>query len=471
MKLYQKFRNSSLDTSPVGLYSGSDESGSVYTPAGARILAWTGTEGIHFCQTEGFGDMVFVVDPTAPPGDCIHPVAASLLDFIGLLIACKDASLIAQSYRWSRIRFEELTAAIRPTMKMRSVLRALENTYHPNSISDPYGYIAKQQNGFDYASLPLQPEYFEWCPIRPGRPKWEVGFGTGFADYCEKGKAGQELAINKNFLWNGENWSVPAVYLCEHGIVVDSYLEVPVQAIDHFLEKWAVRMTGAMSIEESMRCKLDDPLDLEIRGELSVNGKPAPIRKAYIQRWNPRSDNNWNARRTLEHYGLDREKGYLLRRECFLRKGKNPPIRTMDLTLQAEPVSVPGQRFIAPPAGESMTFVHPVTNEEHTLTVISQVREALDPNFLSNHPCCYTRLNFSVEPRISPDWFRVVDCDPGDQINGNADTPNAVQHFGKIPSAGHCAVSSVRYTPAEQITWRMVFRQKIRQDVSVPLLP
>ena len=471
MKLYQKFRYSSLDTTPVGLYSGPDESGSIYTPAGSRILGWTGTEGIHFCQTEGFGGVVFVVDPTAPPGDCVHPVAKTLLDFIGLLCSCKNAELIAQSYQWSRSHFEKLTAAIKPSMKMRSVLRALENTYHPTAIRDPYSYIAGVQKDFDYTSLPLHPDYFEWCPIRPGTPKWEVGFGTGFADYCEKGKAGQELAVNKQFQWHGENWCIPAVYLCENGIVVDAYMEVPSQAIDRFLEKWSNRMTEAMSIEEKMRCKLDDPLDLDVRGELNVNGKTAPLRKSYIQRWNPATENNWNTRRSLEHYGLDREKGYLLRRDCFLRKGKNPPIRTMDLMLQAEPVCVPGQRFIAPKAGESLTFLHPVTNITHTLTVNAQIREALDPNFLSNHPCCYTRLSFSVEPFISKDWFSVVDCDPGDLWNGNPEGPNTVQFTGKVPSAGHCAISSLRYTPAEQITWRMVFRQKIRQDVTIPVLP
>lgn len=468
MKLYQKFRNSSLDTSPVGLFSGSDESGSVYTPAGARIVAWTGTEGVHFCQVEGFGGIVFVVDPTAPPGDCVHPVAATLLDFIGLLIKCKDAALIAQSYQWSRTRFDELIGIIQPSMKMRSVLRALENTYHPTVIADPYGYIANQQKGFDYTSLPLQPDYFEWCPIRPGTPKWEVGFGTGFSEYCEKGKSGQELAVNKSFLWHGENWCVPAVYLCENGIIVDSYLEVPLQSIDRFTEKWAVRMTGAMSIEEQMRCKLDNPLELDLKADLNVNGKTAPLRKSFIQKWNPKDNNNWNTRRTLEHYDLDREKGYLMRRDCFLRKGKNPPIRTMELTLQAEPVSVPGQRFIAPKSGESITFVHPVSNQTHTLSVISQIREALDPNFLSNHPCCYTRLLFQLEPHISKDLFSVVDCDPGDQFSGNS---APLQFSGRIPSTGHCAVSSLRYTPAEQITWRMVFRQKIRQDVTVPILP
>lgn len=471
MMLYHKFRNSSLDTSPVGLISGPEKSDSVYTPAGSRILAWGEAEGVHFCQVEGFGGAVFAVNPSAPPGDCVHPVASSLLDFIGLICQCRNAGLIAQAYQWSRARFEEQIAAVSPTVKMSSVLRALKNTYHPAEITDPYGYIAKVQGEFDYSSLPLHPDYYEWCPIRPGTPKWDVGFGISFADYCEKGRAGQELAVNRSFLWNNENWFVPAVYLCDSGIVIDSCLEVSGEAVESFMEKWGNRPTESLSIEEEMRRKLDNPLEMDAKGSLTVNNNTLPLKKLYTLCWNPRAENNWKARRVLEHYGLDREKGYLLRRECFLRKGKQPPIRNMALTLQAEPVSVPGQRFTAPKSGEYMTFTHPATGKLHRLRVIAQTREALDPNFLSNHPCCYTRLTFSLEPQISRDLFSVVDCDPGDPWQGNADDPAAMFFTGKTPSAGHFALSSLRYTPAEQITWRMIFRQKLRQDVTIPLLP
>ena len=67
MKLYYKFRNSSLDTAPLGILTGSDTSSNVYTPSGARIIGWAEDMVVHFCQVEGFGGMVFVVDPNAPP--------------------------------------------------------------------------------------------------------------------------------------------------------------------------------------------------------------------------------------------------------------------------------------------------------------------------------------------------------------------------------------------------------------------
>lgn len=471
MDLYRKFRNSSLDTAPLGLWSGEETSASVFTPSGARIVAWCSENGSHFCQVEGFGDMVFAVDPSAPPGDCVHPVAVTLADFIGLMAVCRHADLILNAYRWSRTLFTQRMAAITLSYKTRSVLRALENTYHPPKISDPYGYITGLQKDLDYTALPLHPNYFEWCPIRPGALRWDVGFGTGFSEFCERKKAGQELSVQRPFRWHDESWMIPAVYLCEDGIVVDSYLEVPGDALAAFVEKWGYQKDTDLTIEAKMQRALEYPLSCSATGSLFVNEKPGPLKRSMTLLWDPTQENTWKARRTLEHYGLDRDRGYLIRREHFLRKGKNPPIRTMELKLEADPVSVPGQRFIAPRPGEQVQFIDPSTGRLHSLTVISLTREALDPNFLSDHPCCYTRLNFSLDPPISRELFSIVDCDPGDPFHRDNDGPSALLFSGKIPTAGYFAVSSLRHAPADTITWRMIFRRKLRQDITVRVLP
>ena len=465
MYLYQKFRNSSLDTSTLGLYCGSDISDSVYTPTGYRILGWTGNAGVHFCQITGFGDAVFAVDPSAPPGDCVHPVAKTLTDFIRLIHDCRSAEIVYRTYQWSRSRFEAAVNAIRPDYKMSSVLRALDNIYHPGPIVDAYSYITQLQQDFDYNSLPLHPDYFEWCPVRPGAPRWDVGMNSAFGDYCDKNDAGTELNVNREFSWQGETWCVPAVYLCENGIVVDSYLMVSPGKLSQYQEKWGT--TTALSVEDEMRRQLENPLKMDAVGKLIVNGKEAPRRPLHSIIWNPATENSWQARRTLEHYGLSREYGYLLRREIFLRKSNNPPIRNMDLLLCAEPVSIPGQRFVAPKNGEFMDFTHPVTGENHTMTILSQTRESLNHNYMSNDPCCYTRLNFTVDPPINRELLSVVDCDEAE----GAVNLNALRSSGKLSGAGHNGVSSLRYTPAEQITWRMIFKLKTRPDMSIPLLP
>ena len=101
---------------------------------------------------------------------------------------------------------------------------------------------------------------------------------------------------------------------------------------------WGGIDPAILSIEDEMRRQLEDPLKVDAVGKLTVNGKEAPRRPLHSILWNPCTENSWQARRTLEHYGLSRENGYLLRREVFLRKSNNPPIRNMDLMLCAEPV-------------------------------------------------------------------------------------------------------------------------------------
>ena len=471
MELYHQFRNSSLDTAPLGILVGPDSSDSVYTPPGAKLLAWlTGDSKVHFCQIDGQGELVFVVNPSATPGDSIHPVAENISQFIGLLTACKDASLIANAYCYSPLRFQELVAGVHLSMKAKSVIRALENTYHPPVLQNPYQAMATLRQGFDYRSIPLRHDYFEWCPVRPGTPKWEVGLGIGFSDYCHKGAAGKELAVNRQFQWHGDSWSVPGIYLCENGIVVDYFLEVEANRIKAFIEKWEGCDEDFMSVEDRMYRKLENPLELHCTGTLKVNERNFRCKQSFTSVWNPWTDNPWQTRRTLEHYGLDLDKGYLLRRECYLRKGKLPSIRTIDITLSAAPVCVPGQRFIAPAAGEHFTFLHPDTGKKHRFTVVSQSREALNPNFLSNHPCCYTKLVYELDPPIDEPWFQVADCAPGDPWEGSAkDTAELLWSDNK--KTNNVALSSLRYTPANQITWRMIFRQMLQPDITISLLP
>ncbi|MBQ2384133.1 MAG: hypothetical protein II290_08850 [Oscillospiraceae bacterium] len=471
MDLYRKFRASSLDTAPLGLWTGADTSENVFTPTGSRVVAWCGEGGSHFCQTEGFGDMVFAVDPCAPPGDQVHPVAATLSDFIGLLTLCRHGDLILNAYRMSRYLFEHRVAGIVLSYKTRSVLRALENTYHPTKPTDAYTYMTELQKRFDYTVLPLHPDYFEWCPIRPGALRWDVGFNTGFSEFCDRKQAGQELSVRRSFRWGEELWQIPAVYLCEDGIVVDQILEVPRESLETFSRKWSVRPDDELSQEEKLRRDMEYPLSRGATGTLVVNEKMIPCRQSTTVLWDPTRENPWNARRTLEHYGLDRDRGYLIRRQRFPRKSKNPPIRTMEIKLEADPVTIPGQRFVAPRAGEQVQFIDPFTGRVHSLTTVSLTREALDPNFLSDHPCCYTRLTFSLDPAIPKEQFHLTDCDPGDPFPMDPNDPAAMLFSGKIPAAGHTALSSLRYTPAQSVTWRMTFCRKPRQDTTVRLLP
>lgn len=137
---YEKFRNSCLDTSAVGLTVGSEFSYYSATPENARVIAWADILGIHFCRIEG-RENIYAVEPDGQKNKCVHAVAANFPEFLGLVVACNHASVLWKAHNLSRREFEELIAGNKPSMKQRSVLRAIGNIYHPPVITDPYGYM------------------------------------------------------------------------------------------------------------------------------------------------------------------------------------------------------------------------------------------------------------------------------------------------------------------------------------------
>lgn len=472
MTIYEKFRSSSLDIEPVGLFCGPQRSNYPCTPSGSRIIAWaTEVEGMHFCQVPELGDTVFVVNPSAAPEDCVYPVANSLKQFIGLICSCRSVEAIANAYQCSRFCFHTRTASAASGMKTRSVLRALENIYHPEKISDPYETITTLQSSFDYDTIPLQDKYLKDRRVRPNGSQWFVNFDTDWGEPCKKGAAAKELAVNRVFHWYGERWCVPAIYLSENGIIVDTYTEVPHEAILGYSQKWADRQENTLSIPEKLSRDLENPLAVPASGSLAINSKVFASRKTFLAVWNPYSEPSGNIRSALKHYELDRNKGYLFRRDCFLRKGSLNNIRTIDFTLSAQPVPVPGPCFTAPPCGKSTTFRHPQTNLTHTLTVISENQEALEPNFLSNHPCCYTKLHYTLAPALQSGMLRICDSAPGDPWDGSSQILDQAIKNERPPTSGHIAFSSLRYAPAESVQWQYLFKQKLRHDIHVRLLP
>jgi len=453
---YETFRQSSLDLSALGLWDGPSVNTNNLTPKGAKVLAWLIDSPIHFFQMPGQGETVFAVDPNGLLSEQVLPVAEDIGSFIGLLICCKDAALIAGAYQWSSFRFQELITAVNPGMKARSVLRALENTYHPPVIQDP-GTLMSQ----------LRKEFIISCKDKD----WSVEFDTDFYHAHSKEKQGKELPVNRNLPSDGVVWNVPSVYLCDDGIVVDACMEVPADRLENFHKDWGNRANESLSLADKLQRYLDDPLTAPVTGILTVNDKLLRCKGSFSAVWNPLEDNSGQVRRILRHYRLDPDRGYLFRRYCFLRKGKQPQIRTMQLTLEAMPVMVPDECFTVHKNGMRLRFVHPATGLEHTFTAVSLTNEALNPNFLTNHPCFYSRLTYTLEPSISPENFRVVDRVPGDYWDGYQDEPAAVIYADRKPDPGRYALSSLHYEPQTQVRWQMIFRRKLHKDIQLKLLP
>ena len=76
---YQAFLSHHIDLSPFGMDL--KASGAPYpcTTKGATILGWAGIDGIHYCRLRGWGEAIFVVDPSNGEADAVHPLALSFI--------------------------------------------------------------------------------------------------------------------------------------------------------------------------------------------------------------------------------------------------------------------------------------------------------------------------------------------------------------------------------------------------------
>lgn len=65
---------------------------------------------------------------------------------------------------------------------------------------------------------------------------WRVTFEGEF--YCQRGRRGTEIPVEKTFFWGKEIWHVPAVYRCGKGLVADIFAEIDPERVRAFLERY-----------------------------------------------------------------------------------------------------------------------------------------------------------------------------------------------------------------------------------------
>lgn len=368
---YEAFRGSGLDLSAVGFMPG----GEAYfcTPVGAAILGRAGVDGIHFCTAPETGDMILAVSPANGAEDCIHPVARDFPDFLRLLLACGDTAALEQSWMWSEEQFAAFLRENPPTPEGEAALAALRSQ-GVTPMEEPYRYLHALQAGFDPGVLRYSREYRELQQETEELP-WRVSFHGGLIGHG--GRAGKAIPADTWFTWEGETWYVPALYRCPEGIVVDLFQRVDVETMWAYCGKWKLTPEtdwDAMPEERRCQAQAEHPFCQDFRAMLAVNGRGLRQRhgcsSVWLPLWPDREDRDMRA--ALQHYGLDTGDCWQLHRLSFEWTGEKPRKgKDFALILSGEETDVPGPSFQAERVGETVTFRHPVTGAEHTLTVRS----------------------------------------------------------------------------------------------------
>ncbi|MBS6196582.1 MAG: hypothetical protein KH828_13520 [Clostridiales bacterium] len=333
--------------------------------------------------------------------------------------------------------------------------------------------------------------------------EWKVCFEKSFWGNRGHGCAGKEISIGKSFLWDKEEWLVLSAYVCKAGLVLDICKKIPERRIQEFIEKWNLSAEDDDSrFSEDIRIQIenDNPLNTQFRTKLTVNGTHLQRSCAYGTTWNPcLKEKGESEKNIIEHYGLDPSFGWSIHRISFPWKTKKQPesIETLELFAEQEMQEIPGPHFRVKGKGDSFSFTHPITGTDYTLTV--QQYEPQKQDFKQERykkyefPSHYYLMGYTLSPELSDDHFFMADCVKSDPpvekkfqedegrvkknlavaaIIGGADGPTVITLVGKKEKQPmHMACSALHFQKAEDVEWRIVFREKNREDITVRLLP
>ena len=498
MTLYGRFKRLNIDFSAVGLEQRPGGSDYFCTPVGARLIGWTGCDGVHYCFVKDFGEMVFSVSPMNLPGEYVHPVAKDFADFLRLLLACGSEAAIEQVYGWDEATFDAFVQENRPDERQAAALRKIAAHFSLTPMEHPYAYMKELQAAFDYSRLRFGPDYEEWVPVEKPKP-WAVYYDG----HTGRKRPGTEIPVGKAFSWGGYQWIVPAVYACADGLVVDFCRKISPEQVQSFHEKYDLDTNQTRERQEEL--ERENPLNFEFTGTAVCNGKPMRWQGMTCSYWLTKSCRGEGeaeepeAAAAAAHYGLDPAFCWAFSRMSFPWAAKRKPaVKSLSLTLSQEPVSLPGPHFSLQP-GESIAFTHPLTGVRHTLTVQEWERQEMDMSrpFQEemDFPPHFVTMTYTLSPDIPGNRFTVQDCARSDQARpknpdprgpvgagcsvmvpvariGGADGPTAILFHtpGETDPGLHAVCSSTHFAPVDAVEWRSVFREKLLPDVTVKLL-
>lgn len=502
MTVYETFQQLPIDHGVIGLIQREDAVAYFCTPENARILGWAGVDGIHYCTIPEFGEMVFAVSPMNI-GDYVHPIAQDFSQLLRMLLFCGDLAALEQCYAWGEEQFKAFLMDCPITREQRAVLDVIREAFCLEPMEDTFARVKALQREFDLSQIPYTEDYYDAdmnpaVPVSPG--EWKVSFDGGF--WSNDGEPGQEIFVGRHFLWGSERWQIPAVYLCQQGLVVDYCLEAAPEQMQAYIDKWDLYNEASNHYTHAQREQMEreNPVHGDFYGRLTCNGKALENGSSCGITWLPDSclpegtRCQPEAEAILTHYGLDPSRAWSFRRWSYPWNGAGQePLQGLTLRMERCPEAFSGATFVAPEPGTSIPLVHPATGESHVLTVHSLQWQELPERVWNEphmeYPRQFLTMGYTLEPDIHSRGFLVRDCAEGDQprrkqqapgapettcaasfgIIGGADGPTAVFVGGSAPRQ-HAACSALYFEPMEQVGWQPVFYEKMLEDVTIRLL-
>lgn len=309
--------------------------------------------------------------------------------------------------------------------------------------------------------------------------EWKVYFEGSFWGHRGRDHAGREILLNRSFWWGERLWTVPAVYVCARGLVMDLCVSTEEETMAAFVEKWLpYERKGDIPEEVREEMERQHPLRMDVHARLCCNGHHLREKHASGCGWMPEAclpDGYQNPPMTedfMSHYGLDRKRAWSFRRIMFpwtTRRGQRQ-IQTLSLQLNERTVSFPGPHFES--GEEKITFLHPLSGEEYTLTILGEEEHELPEGHFQREDLEYPRKCLTIGYAVEPPYEGVQVC-----WTGQGDAPRAKTPDPNGPTASHAAgvimlqkgseksaASALYFTLPEKREWRIVLQEKLTPD-------
>ena len=238
--------------------------------------------------------------------------------------------------------------------------------------------------------------------------EWKIFFEGDFWYHSGRDHAGKELRTEKEFEWAGHEWRIPAVYSCGKGLVIDFCMRADRDALRAFMEEWELpgEPGGERSKEEMMKMERDNPLILDFKPHIFCNGKKLRCCRSCSVSYQPYLEgiqDMGEAKAAMEHYGLSSDCGWTVTRAFFKWSTKRRPgIKAMSLVMEQRPVQVPGSRFTADRAGDSVYIARPESDTGYTLIVREYEHRVMEEIYAvrdgREYPRHFDVMGYTVEP-------------------------------------------------------------------------
>ena len=161
-ELYLRFQNLKINMDSIGL---SGEQNGVYfcTPIGSQIIGWD--NGLHYCFIDGFGEMVFCVNPETCCDYYVYPISENFSDFLSLVLAVNGTNTLQQIITWDEQQYRDFISSPDEIdyAKDDNVITALQaiRRLGVEPMQNPFEYVSHIQKDFDYWNIPFSDEFYD----------------------------------------------------------------------------------------------------------------------------------------------------------------------------------------------------------------------------------------------------------------------------------------------------------------------